>query len=234
MPATFVFLHGGVQGGWVWSPTLAALGQQAPGTRTLALDVAGCGAKRGRVTADMSFEDLVADLVDDVRGSGVSDAVLVGHSQAGTVLPRMVERAPELFRKLVYLSCVAPRPGETVVAGTVGETPPAPAEIPALLRRQFCNDMAPGEADAFLAGLGQDAWPPCAYAETAWRYDHLGAPPGVYVVCLQDNAVPLERQEAAAARLRAERTVRLDCGHQAMVTRPHALAEILLLESARP
>lgn len=232
MPTTFVFLHGGVQGGWVWSDTLSALSQQDAASRTLVLDIPGCGAKRGRDTAAVSFDDIVSELVAEVQAAGVTDAVLVGHSQAGTVLPRMVEQAPALFRRLVYVACVAPKPGESVLAGTVGEAPPKdPAAIQELVRRQFCNDMGPAQAEGFLAKLGRDGWPQSAYQETGWRYDHLGAPPATYVFCLQDEAVSAERQEQAAARLKVERIVRLDCGHQAMVTRPQALAEILRLES---
>lgn len=231
---SFVFLHGGVQGGWVWSETLAALRQQDPSAQALALDVPGCGAKRGRDTAAIAFDDIVNELVADIRAAGVEGAVLVGHSQAGTVLPRMVEQAPGLFRKLVYVACVAPKPGETVLVGTVGEAPPRePDEIEAVVRRQFCNDMTPAQADAFMAKLGRDGWPPIAYAETDWRYDHLAGHPSAYVFCLQDAAVSPERQTQAAERLKVERIVRIDCGHQAMVTRPQGLAEILRLEGAR-
>ena len=42
-PTDFAFLHGGVQGGWVWTETLAALALQTGGAfgRALALDIPG-------------------------------------------------------------------------------------------------------------------------------------------------------------------------------------------------
>ena len=59
----FIFLHGGGQGSWIWDETLAAMNQQSGGSaRCLALDIPGCGTKRGRDTASMTFDDIVAEL----------------------------------------------------------------------------------------------------------------------------------------------------------------------------
>jgi hypothetical protein len=52
------------------------------------------------------------------------------------------------------------------------------------------------------------------------------------VVCLKDNILPVRWQEIFAERFKAERLARIDAGHQAMNTRPHALAEILRHEAA--
>ncbi|MBU6268994.1 MAG: alpha/beta hydrolase, partial [Sphingomonadales bacterium] len=115
--ANFIFLHGGGQGGWVWDETIAALALQTEGAvRCLALDGPGCGAKRGRDTSAMTFEDISRELLADVAASGLTDAVLVGHSQAGLHLPHMAERAPAgTFRKLVFVTCSAPLPGWTTL-----------------------------------------------------------------------------------------------------------------------
>src|SRR5438552_732922 len=150
----FIFLHGGVQGSWVWAPTLEALALQAPDSRWLLLDVPGCGTKRGRETDRITFDAIVEELVGDIERAGISRAVLVGHSQAGSVLPRMAELASERFRKLVYVSCIAPEPGQTVLVGSAGqEVADLPEEQRALpmerLRTMFCNDMSDEQAGSF-------------------------------------------------------------------------------------
>ena len=116
-PVDYVFLHGGGQGSWVWSETIAALQRQAGGKsgRALALDAPGCGAKRGADTAGLDVDGVVAELLADISVAGMKDVVLVGHSQAGTILPRLVEKQPNLFRQLVYVSCTAPSPGLTLI-----------------------------------------------------------------------------------------------------------------------
>lgn len=244
--ANFAFLHGGGQGSWVWAETIAALEAQSGGkVRTLALDVPGCGTKRERDTSAITFDDIARELVADVEASGLRDVVLVGHSQAGMPLPRMAEFAPGLFRRLVHVSCSAPPAGTTVIEcvgdGLHGErddqigwpVDPKTATMEERFRVMFCNDMAPADADAFLAGLGRDMWPASSYAYRDWRYDHLAAIASTFVVCLQDQILPPVWQERFAGTLHADRIVRIDAGHQVMNTRPQALAEVLLAEAAR-
>lgn len=108
--ADYVFLHGGGQGGWIWHETIAALHLQTDGKfgRALALDAPGCGEKRGRDTTGMNVDDVAVELLADISARGFSDIILVGHSQAGTILPRLVEKESNLFRRVVYVSCIAP------------------------------------------------------------------------------------------------------------------------------
>lgn len=248
----FAFLHGGGQGGWVWDETIAAMkvqageGQAGPGAhRFLALDAPGCGAKRGRDTSGYAFADTTRELIADIEAAGFRDVVLVGHSQAGMTMPHMAELAPTgLLRKLVYVTCSAPLPGMTTLdqmghcrhgenPEQVGYPVGPGASMEERYRLMFCNDMDEDAAAAFLGKLGKDGWPASCYTHGDWRRDHLRSLPASYVVCLRDLALPVEWQERFADRLHARRIVRLDAGHQAMNTRPHALAEILLAE-ARP
>lgn len=244
-PVDYVFLHGGGQAGWVWQETMTALHQQTGGkfARVLALDAPGCGEKRGRNTAGLDVDDVVTELLADISARGLKDVILVGHSQAGTMLPRLVERRPDLFRRLVYVSCIAPLSGQSIVQqmgsglhGTHQDEVGWPFDPKTVDPRRryalmFCNDMNEAEASAFLAKLGQDTWPAQTMAASDWRYDHLGSVPSTYVICLRDGIVPLPWQETFAARLKAERRIRIDAGHQVMNTRPHALAEALLYEA---
>jgi pimeloyl-ACP methyl ester carboxylesterase len=244
-PVDYVFLHGGGQGSWVWSETIAALQRQAGGKsgRALALDAPGCGAKRGADTAGLDVDGVVAELLADISVAGMKDVVLVGHSQAGTILPRLVEKQPNLFRQLVYVSCTAPSPGLTLIqqmgSGPHGANPNEvgwpfdpktvdPAKRAALM---FCNDMNEVEAAGFLAQLGRDAWPAKTMSASDWRYDHLGHVPATYVTCLRDGILPVPWQETFAKRLKVQRQVRIDAGHQVMNTRPEALAEVLRHEA---
>jgi pimeloyl-ACP methyl ester carboxylesterase len=245
-PVDYAFLHGGGQGGWVWDETIAALGQQTEGRfgRALALDVPGCGRKRGRNTDGIDNEAIAAELVADIAAAGMGDVVLVGHSQAGMVLPFMIEQRPQLFRRAVYVACSAPPRGRTTLSmmggGLHGENPdevgwpvdPRTTSVAERYAPMFCNDMTPDEARAFMARLGHDMWPALSYSADDWRYDHLDALPASYVACLRDGSLPPPWQERFAARLKARRVIRIDAGHQVMNTRPQALAEVLRIEAA--
>ncbi|WP_443478794.1 alpha/beta fold hydrolase [Novosphingobium aerophilum] len=235
----FVFVHGGGQGSWVWGDTIAALGLQAPGVRTFAVDVPGCGSKRERLDGGIGLDEVAAELLSDIEVAGMGPAMLVGHSQAGQVMSLMLERRPDLFRRAVYVTCSIPLPGQSVRAmmgeGMHGARPdevgwpfdPKTEDLAARYPQMFCNDMDDLQKSAFLAKLGVDRWPLATYDFTCWRYDHHEAVPASYVVCLKDGILPVEWQERFAERFAVDRVICIDAGHQAMITRPQALAEIL-------
>jgi hypothetical protein len=91
--------------------------------------------------------------------------------------------------------------------------------------------MERAQAASFLGNLGRDMWPPETYSESGWNYDDFGGVPASFVVCLKDQALPVAWQLKFAERLRAERLIHIDAGHQVMNSRPHALAEVLRVEA---
>ncbi|MCB2077554.1 MAG: alpha/beta hydrolase [Novosphingobium sp.] len=241
----FALLHGGGQGSWVWDETIAELERQSAGAaRCLALDAPGCGTKRGRDTSAIAFDDIARELADDIRASGMTDVIVVGHSQAGMELPQIAALASDLVRKLVFVTCSAPLPGKTTLdqmgSGVHGQNPdevgwPVDPETSTIAERfslMFCNDMGPDQTTEFLGKLGKDMWPACCYSHSDWRRDHLADVPVTYVKCLKDKSLPPEWQDRFAERLHTDKVVRIDAGHQVMNTKPGELAELLLAESA--
>lgn len=227
--------------------TLAALDNQGNVfRRVLALDAPGCGRKRSRRTDDLSMAAVAQELIDDVTSAGLHNVVLVGHSQGGQAMSLMVELQPTLWRQLIYVSCSIPLAGQTVLEmmgnSVQGANPdevgwpldPATTSFEQRFAAMFCNDMSPDQAQQFLANLGSDMWPMAAYFHTDWRYDHLASIPSTYVRCLRDQSLPPAWQDVFAERFRVDRTVSIDAGHQVMVTRPDALAEVLRYEVSGP
>jgi pimeloyl-ACP methyl ester carboxylesterase len=237
----YAFLHGGGQGGWVWTPTIDALKRLSAGAenRFFALDVPGCGSKRGRYTDSLDADDVAGELIADLESAALRDVVLVGHSQAGNVIPNMVRLRPALFRHLVYISCSIPLPGQTVIemmgAGVHGSSVDQvgwsserrAADMRERYQAAFCNDMNAAGRAAFTAQLGQDRWPMSTYENRAFAFDLPVQLPATYLICLRDGILPVNWQETFATRLHASRLIRIDAGHQVMTTRPEMLAQIL-------
>jgi pimeloyl-ACP methyl ester carboxylesterase len=246
MPANFVFLHGGGQGGWVWAETIAALRTEARASLglTLVLDAPGCGVKRGRDTSALSLQDVASELLEDITRATRDPVVLVGHSQAGQAMSLMQGARPDLFQRLIYVSCSIPLPGQTSMQlmgnSLHGTNPaevgwpvdPATTSVEQRFSLMFCNDMDANQKAAFLARLGQDQWPKSSYTYSQWRYDRLNQTPATFIVCLRDLSLPADWQEVFADRFQAKRRVTIDAGHQVMNTRPRELANILLAEAA--
>lgn len=236
------FLHGGRQGSWVWDETIEAIRMQdGDGARTmLALDVPGCGTKRGPDTAAMSWADVISDLSNDIVRSGVQDFVLVGHSQAGTILPRVSASLGKTIGNLVYVTCCAPLPGQSIQSmmgtGVHGSDPdsvgwpidPATNDFQQVMARMFCNDMTESQQASLFARMAGNEWPAaCGTEAQDWGYDESQSMPSAYVIACADAILPVEWQHRFADRLGAAQRYRIDAGHQVMQTRPHALAEIL-------
>ena len=244
-PVNFAFLHGGGQGGWVWDQTIAALDGQTNGAfgRALALDVPGCGTKRGRLTDNLDNADVARELIADIERAGMNDVILVGHSQAGQVMPFMAGMRPTLVRRLIYVTCSIPLAGQSVLQmmgdGRQGISEnevgfPFDPKTETILEKyplMFCNDMSPEQTASFVGKLGQDSWPPKTYTFRKWPYDYFGIVPASYVICLRDNILPTGWQRRFADRFKAERQICIDAGHQVMNTRPNTLAEALLIEA---
>lgn len=238
------FLHGGKQGSWIWDEVRAAIalqgGSAAP--ETITLDVPGCGTKRGRDTASLALADVIDELAGDLASFG-GRVMLVGHSQAGTVLPRLAAMRRDQVAKLIYVTCSVPEEGQTLMAmlGTglqgvneneVGWPLDRATHTPQqLFAEMFCNDMDQATQAAFLARLGGDDWPiACATTDVAWGCDGAREIPASYVVALRDRILTPPWQERFAARFGASSIARVDAGHQLLQTRPQAVAEILLAE----
>jgi pimeloyl-ACP methyl ester carboxylesterase len=244
-PFDLALLHGGGQGSWVWEATLAALQSQADGAfdKILALDVPGCGTKRGRVTDHLDPRDVARELVDELERADMQRIVLVGHSLAGNVLPAIAALRADLFRRLVYVSCSIPLQGQTLVQmmgkGLHGSKenevgwPVDPSTTPRRDRYEimYCGDMTENQRAAFLDNHTGNEWPRRFFTATDFSFTNLDAVPATYVVCLKDRALPVAWQETFAERLHAQRLIRIDAGHQVMITRPHALAEVLRQEA---
>lgn len=240
----YAFLHGGGQGSWVWDETVAALKLQSGQElgKILALDVPGCGTKRHRDTVDISFSEIVEELLEDLEAAQLENIILVGHSQAGTVIPAIAARKPTLFRRLIYVTCSIPLPGQNIidmigdsVHGSVETEVGWPVDPQTTSIRQrteimLCNDMSRSDAKGFMERLGGDQWPGSSYVETNWEPASPGNIPSTYVLCLQDNILPVPWQKTFAERFGAAKLIRIDAGHQVQNTRPHGLAEILRLE----
>jgi pimeloyl-ACP methyl ester carboxylesterase len=241
MGKDIVFLHGGHHGGWCWSRVIEAMAAR-PGMfgRTLALDAPGAGAKRHRDIAEMTLADTVAELNGDVRAAGFRGAVLVGHSMAGIVVPKMVVADPELYSAVILLAVAAPNRGDSILQmmgnGVVGADPhkigwpldPATTPLDTLRRRMFCEDMDEATADWLLGECAKDNWPPKLGDAPIDRDGFIGLRPTTYIITLRDGILPVAWQGRLAERFGPQTgIVTMDTPHEPFITHPELLVDTL-------
>ncbi|AVN42040.1 TPA: alpha/beta hydrolase [Pseudomonas aeruginosa] len=236
-----VLLHGGQHGSWCWEPLIEVLAETTPAfERVITLDMPGCGRKRSRDPSRLALADIARELNDELHDQGVSQAVLLGHSIAGVVLPLMAAQAPSLFSRLLYLSTAIPLEGQTIMQmlgtsrhGADPEHVGWPVDITstspeALAVAMFGRDLDERQLAWLLKEASQERTPPATQFEPASRagYAELDIP-ATFILTLRDDILPVPWQRLFAERLGCAEIIEIDTPHEPFVSHPHILAEVL-------
>lgn len=220
-PTTFVLIHGAWHGAWCWqllTPLLESRGHQV-----IAPTLAGMGERKSEISADITLDthiDQVVDLLDQQR---VQNAVLVGHSYAGVVISGVADRVPHRLRRLVFLDAVIIENGQTLggatLVGGAAALPPMPASsfgiTDATERAWVESNLTPHPANTFSTPL------------------HLTNPLGnglrcIYVACTRPAMYGVSRYLQIARSRLGWQVEELATGHDAMITAPSLLADLLV------
>src|SRR3546814_398800 len=130
---TYVLVHGGGMGGWVWKYVAAPL--RAEGHIVHTPTLTGFGERHHLISRDITTATHVADVVNLTRFEDVENAVLVVHSYAGTIAPGILAEAGDRISHVVYIDAIVPRAGESVVEALGFMSPEQAAGIRALHAR---------------------------------------------------------------------------------------------------
>ena len=240
--ATFVLVHGTMHGGWCWKKVGPLL--RAAGHEVFTPTLTGLGERAHLAHAGIDLALHVQDIVAVLEYEDLRGVVLVGHSYAGMVITGVGGRAPDRLAHLVYLDAGVPRDGEA------GLDLFAPAERAAMRARV----AAEGEGWRLPPGREERPWGVSAEEDVRWLRSRLTAQPfatftqplrlanpaGVaavpkaFIWCTA--APPAQWRDIARQRAGSEpgwRSYTLATGHDAMITAPGELAD-LLSAIARP
>jgi pimeloyl-ACP methyl ester carboxylesterase len=110
--ATFVFLHGGGMGGWVWRSVAEPL--RADGHRVFTPTFTGFGERSHLIGRHVTHDVHVTDIVNTLTYEDAEDVILVAFSYGGTVAPGVAAAVGPRIRRVVYLDGIVPEAGETV------------------------------------------------------------------------------------------------------------------------
>ena len=236
---TFVLLHGAWHGGWCWERVAGPL--RARGHRVTTPTQTGLGERAHLMSPDIDLAVFTADLVNHLLWEDLTEVVLVGHSFGGNAISGAAEEVPGRIARLVYLDALVPASGRTPFDDY-------PAEVAAQRIRQ---------AEESSGGLSIPSPPAAAFAVTdpadaAWLEARLtphplhtfttsqtfrdepgNGLPVEYIVCNDPVYLgPLVGVRARVGSLGWPVT-EIATGHDAMVTAPGALIDILEREPER-
>ncbi len=230
--ATFLLVHGAWHGGWCWRDVAPLLRQAGHAVYTPTLT--GLGERAHLATPQTDLATHIEDVVKVLEYEELAAVVLVGHSYGGLVVTGVADRLPDRLAHLVYLDAFVPGDGQAVLDLI------APREAAHLRARVQAEGEgwrlppSPGAsygvtdaADAAWVASKLVAQPFATFAQPV-HLERPGLPvAGTYILCVPSGGL----FGGFAARLRQEpgwRSREPHTGHDAMVTQPRALTDLLL------
>lgn len=130
MTKTFVLLHGAWHGGWCWERVADRL--RARGHRVTTPTQTGVGERRHLISAGLTLQTFMDDLVNHILFEDLTDVTLVGHSFGSNAISGAAEAIPDRIAELVYLDSTILEAGERLAdklaPGALAERVKAAAE----------------------------------------------------------------------------------------------------------
>jgi pimeloyl-ACP methyl ester carboxylesterase len=230
--ATFVLVHGSWHGGWCWreiAPRLRAAGH-AVYTPTLS----GLGARAHLLTGGVDLTTHIQDIVTLLFYEDLAEVVLVGHSYAGAVISGVAAHTPDRLGSLIYLDAYLPLEGQSlfdVLSTEEREAGKAALATGTGLRQPVPPAML-GITDPTMAAwvaLRLTPHPFRTYAQPI----PVGSPasaalPRAFIHCTVGPTTRRFAPFAQQARAAGWAVRELATGHDAMLTAPQPLVELLL------
>jgi pimeloyl-ACP methyl ester carboxylesterase len=229
--STFVLLHGAWHGGWVWQRVAPLL--RASGHEVYAPTLTGVSDRAHLLSPSVGLSTHVQDVVALIEAHDLNEVVLVGHSYAGQVVTAVADRVAERLDRRVYLDAFVGDDGDAAIdllpekiAGHYRESVTGPG-FGWLIPVRSLTVLGVSE-DADLAWLGPRLTPHpwLTYTEPLRLAGSGGSVPAAFVECTDWMRVFQPHAERAAAR--GWPVHHLATGHEAMVTAPRELADLLL------
>ena len=110
--ATFVLVHGGWHGGWCWQKVIPFLEEASH--EVYAPTLTGLAERASELSPEVGLDTHIQDIVGLLSEKNLHGVILVGHSYGAMVITGVVDQVPERIAHLVYLDTFVPRDGESM------------------------------------------------------------------------------------------------------------------------
>lgn len=232
---SFVLVHGGWGGGWVWEKVVPLL--EGAGHEVEAPDLPGHGDDPTPIP-EISLQSY-AHRVSEVLDAQPEPVVLVGHSLGGAAISQAAEQRPDKVETLVYLAAFLLRDGEPVFS-VLGNDPES-LLLPSIVRSEdqtystlrkdaiketWCTDCSEEDVERLKSGAGPQATAPAA-APVSVTEENFGRIPRVYIETLRDRTITPAAQKEMYDRTPCQEVITMDTSHFPQYAAPEELAGYL-------
>lgn len=235
----YVLVHGAWHGGWCWKKVAERL--RAAGCRVFTPTCTGLGDRAHLLSPEVGLATFIEDVVSTIETEELNDVILVGHSFGGTIISGAVDALPDRIGHVVYLDAFLPKSGRSpfslIPPDLVEARRKAAIEVPGLGGKTLALPVPPpgvfGVTDpSDVAWLTRHLRPhPIKTYEDVLVLAHpaLGAGrPKTFIACTIPQYATLDPTHQWV-RSQPDWTYKeLATGHDAMVTAPDELTDMLL------
>lgn len=240
---TAVLVHGSWHTGEAWESVQELL--EASGVSVFAPTLSGMESMDRPGGPDVDLETHIDDIVDLITDNALRDVMLVAHSYSGFVVTGVADRVPDRVARLIFIDAFIPEPNQSLF-DILG------AESEAGMRAGLVDDggrtKGEGASDVWLLPpadpafyLGEDAtdeqvawlserlvYKPVATFTQRLRLTDVAAVRAIPSSFIRCTRFPYMETEAEKARALGWPMFEIHTGHDAMVTEPQAVADLLL------
>jgi pimeloyl-ACP methyl ester carboxylesterase len=231
-PKTYVLLHGAWHGGWCWNRVADPL--RAAGHKVYTPTQTGLGERSHLLSKDISLDVFVNDLVNVLEWEDLRDVVLVGHSFGGIAITGAADRVPQRIRHLVYLDSLILENGQSPFS----VIPPDVVAARRKLAQDFSGGVSMPVPDPKAFGVTDPtdaAWlkakctphPLSTYEAKLTLKGPVGNGLPATYIAVKPHYGPTAAARAFAQARKDWRYMEIDAGHDAMLTSPRAVLDIL-------
>jgi len=224
-PANFVLVHGAWHGGWCWTRVSPLL--RAAGHTVFTPTLTGLGERSHLLTRDVDLDTHITDIVQVLEFEDLEKVILVGHSYGGMVITGVADKAGARIGQLVYLDAMLPENDKAI-------TDYSPRKF-APITEDSWHDPASEPQEYGVTDERDVAWMKkrltdmprkCMTQPLKLADDKSRRIKGAYILC---STWPFAGEAARRAKERGYRYRELtSAGHDAMITQPHELTQILI------
>ena len=110
---TFVLIHGGLHGGWVWRRVSDLL--EARSHKVFTPTLTGLGERSHLLSKDINLDTHIADIVNVIKWEDLADCCLVVSSYGGFPASGALEHIGDRVSSIVWLDAQKPENGQTAL-----------------------------------------------------------------------------------------------------------------------
>jgi pimeloyl-ACP methyl ester carboxylesterase len=229
---TFVLVHGAWHGGWCWSKVAANL--RARGHIVHTPTQTGLGERAHLISKSITLDTFVEDIVNHIKFEELKDIVLVGHSFGGNAISGTADRMPERIKHIIYLDAAMLENGQSVFS----LLPPDVVAARTKAAQETSGGLSipiPPAAAFGISDPAQQAWltprltphPLGTYTSPLNLKNKIAnGLPATYISCTDPAYAPLNASKEVVKKI-GMKMIELKTGHDAMVTMPDPLADML-------